>query len=126
MSQMSALATSRDLKAHFVGLANPTRLAIVSLLAGGEMAASEVARKLKLSQPLLSWHLRVMRRAGLVQTRRRGREVLATLNRKSIKEYQQLFNQFIGQSPQSAPIVFEEDAGSQVEKPEVKEIANAI
>jgi DNA-binding transcriptional ArsR family regulator len=123
---MSALATSRDLKAHFVGLANPTRLAIVSLLAGGEMAASEVARKLKLSQPLLSWHLRVMRRAGLVQTRRRGREVLATLNRKSIKEYQQLFNQFIGQSPQSAPIVFEEDAGSQVEKPEVKEIANAI
>ena len=126
MSQLSALATSRDLKAHFVGLANPTRLAIVSLLAGGEMAASEVARKLKLSQPLLSWHLRVMRRAGLVQTRRRGREVLATLNRKSIKEYQQLFNQFIGQSPQSAPIAFEEDAGSQVEKPEVKEIANAI
>ena len=123
---MSALATSRDLKAHFVGLANPTRLAIVSLLAGGEMAASEVARKLKLSQPLLSWHLRVMRKAGLVQTRRRGREVLATLNRKGIKEYQQLFNQFIGQSPQSAPIAFEEDAGSQVEKPEVKEIANAI
>ena len=126
MSQMSALATSRDLKAHFVGLANPTRLAIVSLLAGGEMAASEVARKLKLSQPLLSWHLRVMRKAGLVQTRRRGREVLASLNRKSIKEYQQLFNQFIGQSPQSAPIAFEEDAGSQVEQPDVKEIANAI
>jgi DNA-binding transcriptional ArsR family regulator len=126
MSQMSAVAASRELKAHFVGLANPTRLAIVALLAGGEMAASEVARRLKLSQPLLSWHLRVMRKAGLVQTRRRGREVLASLNRKSIKDYQQRFNQFIGQSPQSAPIAFEEDAGSQVEKPEVKEIANAI
>jgi DNA-binding transcriptional ArsR family regulator len=129
VNQISTLATSRELKAHFIGLANPTRLAIVALLAGGEMAGSEVARRLKLSQPLLSWHLRVMRKAGVVQTRRRGREVLATLNRKSILQYQQLFSQFIGQSPQSAPIAFGEDAGSQVAPepgPEVKEIVNAV
>jgi DNA-binding transcriptional ArsR family regulator len=126
---MSTLATSRELKAHFIGLANPTRLAIVSLLAGGEMAGSDVARKLKLSQPLLSWHLRVMRKAGVVQTRRRGREVLASLNHKSIVQYQELFNQFIGRSNQSASIAFEADAGTQVAPeagPEVKEIANAV
>jgi DNA-binding transcriptional ArsR family regulator len=123
---MSAVAESRELKAHFVGLANPTRLAIISLLARGEMSASDVARRLKLSQPLLSWHLRVMRKGGLVQTRRIGREVRCSINRKAIKEFQGRFNQFIGESPQSATIAFEEDAGGQVEKPEVKEIANAV
>ena len=51
----------RDLKTHFIGLANPTRLAIMSLLVEGERSAAEIARELKLSQPLLSWHLRVMR-----------------------------------------------------------------
>ncbi len=96
MSQMSVVATSRELKAHFVGLANPTRLAIVALLAGGEMAASEVARRLKLSQPLLSWHLRVMRRAGLIATRRRGREISCGLDLEAIREIQERFNDLIG------------------------------
>ena len=118
---MSALTTSRDLKAHFVGLANPTRLAIIALLVPGESTASEIARQLKLSQPLMSWHLRVMRRAGLVGTRRSGREVLCSLDRKSIREFQERFNQLI-REPQ---------AGSQpalsVAPPVTdKEIANAI
>jgi ArsR family transcriptional regulator len=92
---MSASATSRDLKAHFIGLANPTRLSIVSLLVSGERSASEIARKLKLSQPLLSWHLRVMRRAGLIDTRRSGREMWCSLDRRSIREFQERFNQLI-------------------------------
>jgi len=86
----------RDLKAHFIGLANPTRLAIMGLLVDGERSASEIARELKLSQPLLSWHLRVMRKAGLIATRRRGREISCGLDRDSIRAIQELFNQFIG------------------------------
>ena len=92
---MSSSPTTRDLKAHFVGLANPTRMAIVSLLVSGESTASEIARKLKLSQPLLSWHLRVMRRAGLIDTRRSGREMWCALDRRSIREFQERFNQLI-------------------------------
>ncbi|MGI8608350.1 MAG: ArsR/SmtB family transcription factor [Candidatus Dormibacteria bacterium] len=92
---MSAASTLRDLKAYFIGLANPTRLAIVSLLVDGEMSAAEIARQLKLSQPLLSWHLRVMRRAGLIETRRRGREIACGLDRPSIRAIQDRFNQFI-------------------------------
>jgi ArsR family transcriptional regulator len=123
---MSALAISRELKAHFIGLANPTRLAIVSLLAGGEMASSDIARKLKISQPLMSWHLRVMRKAGLIQTRRNGRVVRCSLNRKAIKDYQELFNQFIGASPTSEPMAFGDGQDSLVEQPDVKEVANAV
>ncbi|MEA2646128.1 MAG: ArsR family transcriptional regulator, arsenate/arsenite/antimonite-responsive transcriptional [Chloroflexota bacterium] len=123
---MNALANNRELKAHFIGLANPTRLAIVSLLARSEMTAADVARKLKLSQPLLSWHLRVMSKAGLVETRRTGREVRVSLDRKAIREYQQRFNQYIGESPQPPPAAVTDDAEPLVEKPEVKEIASAI
>jgi DNA-binding transcriptional ArsR family regulator len=123
---MSAV-TTRELKAHFVGLANPTRLAIVAVLATGEMTASDVARRLKVSQPLLSWHLRVMRKAGLIQTRRRGREVRCSLDRAAIKEYQARFNQFIGRSQAAADVeAFEEGEDRQLEEPDVKEIASAI
>ena len=126
---MSALTNSRDLKSHFIGLANPTRLAIVSLLTRGDLTASEVARRLKLSQPLLSWHLRVMRKAGLIRTARLGRELQVSLDRKAIKEYQRQFNEFISESPQpadAAAAVTVEDDSSRIETPEVKETANAI
>jgi len=112
----------RDLKAHFIGLANPTRLAIIALLVDEERSAAEIARELKLSQPLLSWHLRVMRKAGLIETRRRGREISCGIDRDSIRGLQELFNQFIespnaGANPAPRP--------KTVEKLN-KETANAI
>jgi ArsR family transcriptional regulator, arsenate/arsenite/antimonite-responsive transcriptional repressor len=118
----SSLTTARDLKVHFVGLANPTRMAIVSLLVSGERTASEIARRLKLSQPLLSWHLRVMRRGGLIGTRRSGREVLCSLDRKSIREFQERFNQLIREpeGETSGPALTVAPAVGD------KEIANAI
>jgi ArsR family transcriptional regulator, arsenate/arsenite/antimonite-responsive transcriptional repressor len=119
---MSALTTSRDLKAHFVGLANPTRLSIVSLLVSGERSASEIARKLKLSQPLLSWHLRVMRRAGLIGTRRSGREMWCSLDRKSIREFQERFNQLIREPARAVS----GQAMAETSPVGDKEIANAI
>ena len=99
---MSVLTSVRDLKTHYLGLANPTRLAIISLLARRELTASELARKLKLSQPLLSWHLRIMRKSALITTRRVGREVHCSLDRKGIREYQDRFNQFISENDRSA------------------------
>ena len=120
---MSAANTLRDLKAHFIGLANPTRLAIVSLLVDGEMSAAELARQLKLSQPLLSWHLRVMRRAGLIETHRRGREIACGLDRASIRAIQDRFNRMINMPPGITPVpALRPTVGDQVNK----ETANAI
>ncbi|MGH7639317.1 MAG: ArsR/SmtB family transcription factor, partial [Candidatus Dormibacteria bacterium] len=74
-----------DLAAHFVGLANPTRLQIVRRLAQvKEERVSDVALLLGISQPRMSWHLRLLRRAGIVKTKREGREVLCRLDRESI------------------------------------------
>ena len=51
----------------FAALGDPTRLAIVKLLANGPLRPSEIADALDQSRPLTSRHLRVLRKAGLVQ-----------------------------------------------------------
>ncbi|MGA9775532.1 MAG: metalloregulator ArsR/SmtB family transcription factor [Candidatus Dormiibacterota bacterium] len=76
-----------DLSTYFEGLANPTRLQIVERLAQvKEARVSDVALLLGISQPRMSWHLRLLRRAGIVLTRREGREVFCRLDRDSIAD----------------------------------------
>ncbi len=59
------------LDATFAALADPTRRAILTRLARGEVSVMELARPFKMSQPAISKHLRVLRRAGLIS---RGRD----------------------------------------------------
>jgi DNA-binding transcriptional ArsR family regulator len=53
----------------FQALAEPNRRAILAALAGGERSVGELERRLGLSQPSISKHLRVLRDAGMVQAR---------------------------------------------------------
>jgi DNA-binding transcriptional ArsR family regulator len=55
------------------------RLRIVRRLAQGEASVSELIDQIGLSQPLVSWHLGKLRLAGLVETRRAGRETVSRL-----------------------------------------------
>jgi ArsR family transcriptional regulator len=55
------------------------RLRIVRRLAQGEATVSELIDQIGLSQPLVSWHLGKLRLAGLVETRRAGRETVSRL-----------------------------------------------
>lgn len=74
-----------DLSVHFEGLANPTRLAVVEILARvPEMAVGELAERCRVSQPRMSWHLRILKSAHVISTRRDGREVLCRLDREAI------------------------------------------
>jgi ArsR family transcriptional regulator, arsenate/arsenite/antimonite-responsive transcriptional repressor len=69
-------AMLRDLRAYYRALGDANRLRIVQLLATeGERSVSDLGRRLRISQPLLSWHLARLKRAGLVRTARAGREV---------------------------------------------------
>ena len=76
--------------ARFSALADPIRLGILARLEdGAEHCVCELLRDSGVAANLLSYHLAVLRRAGLVVTRRRGRwvdyrlvpEVLAELRR---------------------------------------------
>ncbi len=71
----------RDLKIAVKALAGVTRLSMVYQLARHqEITVTDLTEMLGLSQPLVSWHLRKLRRAGLAQTRRVGRQVYCSLN----------------------------------------------
>jgi ArsR family transcriptional regulator len=62
-----------DLARRFKALADPTRVSIVNRLAGvGEVCVCELVADFDLSQPTISHHLKILRDAGLVESRRRG------------------------------------------------------
>lgn len=51
----------------FEVIAEPNRRAILSLLASSEQSVGEIERQLRMSQPMVSKHLRVLRDAGFVE-----------------------------------------------------------
>ena len=62
----------RMLVEALAALADPIRRELVDLLAGGELAAGELADRFPVSRPAISRHLRVLREAGLVTVAHRG------------------------------------------------------
>lgn len=60
-----------QLSLTFAALADPTRRAILSRLAAGEMSVTELAEPFDMSQPAITKHLKVLERAGLIS---RGRQ----------------------------------------------------
>lgn len=62
-------------------LADKVRLNIVRVLANSqEVNVTDLSQQLLISQPLVSWHLGILRRNGLVRTRRQGRQVYCWLD----------------------------------------------
>jgi DNA-binding transcriptional ArsR family regulator len=53
----------------FAIVAEPNRRAILSLLLSSDRSVGEIERQLRLSQPSVSKHLRVLREAGFVESR---------------------------------------------------------
>ena len=62
--------TEERLDAAFAALADPTRRAIVSRLAGGDATVGELAEPFDMSLPGISKHLKVLERSGLISRRR--------------------------------------------------------
>jgi DNA-binding transcriptional ArsR family regulator len=62
----------QNLDTAFSALGDPTRRAILSRLAGGEVTVMELAEPFAMSQPAISRHLRVLEEAGLITRRREG------------------------------------------------------
>lgn len=70
----------RELKAFHRALADVTRLQILRRLSQGPATVGDLIDLVDLSQPLVSWHVRTLRAAALVVTRRQGREVICELH----------------------------------------------
>lgn len=57
------------MESSFAIIAEPSRRAILSLLASSERSVGDLEVQLRLSQPSVSKHLRVLREAGFVESR---------------------------------------------------------
>ena len=61
-------------------LSDKTRLQIVMLLAGGERNVTSLCEELKLPQPTVSHHLGLLRMNGVIVNKRKGKQVIYTLD----------------------------------------------
>ncbi len=64
----------------FKALSEETRLQILTLLKNGEVCVCDIAESLKMTQPNISFHLGMLKEAGLIKDRKNGRWVHYSLN----------------------------------------------
>jgi DNA-binding transcriptional ArsR family regulator len=86
----------RTLRLIHKTLADVNRLRILQRLSEGEATVSELIARVGLSQPLVSWHLGSLRRAGLIQTRRVGRETVSRLVPEAFRTFAEYERRVLG------------------------------
>ena len=67
-------------------LADENRLAILNELASGERCVCDLMERIELKQPLLSFHLKILKDAGLITCRRDGRWCYYSVNAETVRE----------------------------------------
>lgn len=70
----------------FGALGEPSRLRIVEMLRGGPSSVGDLAETLKIRQPQVSKHLRVLSEAGLVAVEARARRRIYSLRAEPFEE----------------------------------------
>lgn len=88
---MPRAATTSD---AFNAIAEPRRREILSYLAPKERPVGDIVKSLRLEQPSVSKHLRVLKDVGLVRVRRHGRRMLYRTNVDAIKPVHQWTSTF--------------------------------
>jgi ArsR family transcriptional regulator len=85
----STAVTDRRRSAQlFHALSDETRLAVIEMLQDGERCVCDLQAALDAAQSRLSFHLKVLKGAGLVLDRKEGRWVHYALNRDAFVELQ--------------------------------------
>jgi DNA-binding transcriptional ArsR family regulator len=81
------MADSQNSALLFAALGDKTRLLLVSRLCdGGPMSITSLTVGSKVTRQAITKHLRVMGKAGLVRSTRRGRESVWQLNRRRLED----------------------------------------
>ena len=91
ISVMARAATTTD---AFNAVAEPRRRQILDVLAGGERPVNDLVTLLGLTQPLVSKHLRVLRKVGLVDVRDEGRQRMYRVNGQPLKPIHDWVSQY--------------------------------
>jgi DNA-binding transcriptional ArsR family regulator len=87
-------SVTRSSNATFSALSDATRRAMLDLLCQGSQPAGRIAKAFPISRPAISRHLRLLRRAHLVQERREGRHRVYQLNPGPLRAVDFWLNQY--------------------------------
>jgi DNA-binding transcriptional ArsR family regulator len=82
------------MESAFEIIAEPNRRAILSLLVSSQQSVGEIERQLRMSQPSVSKHLRVLREAGFVESTVDAQRRLYRLKPESLHEVDAWLAQF--------------------------------
>ena len=100
---------------HFLAFANPTRLRMLERLAKiGEVNVTDLALYMHMSQPRISWHVRMLRLGGVIRVRRDGRQVYCSLDVENIRRYRERLDQMLGMNQTQKMKVREEKVREEV------------
>jgi len=80
----------------FKAFCDENRLRILSMLRGGEKCACKLLEALRISQPTLSHHMRILCDSGIVSGRREGKWTHYRINRNGAEKAGKLLAEFTG------------------------------
>ena len=69
----------------FRALADPTRRAIINMLADGDRPIAEIAAAFDMTRPAVAKHLAILREGGVIAVEAKGRERIHRLNPQALK-----------------------------------------
>ena len=93
-----------DTAAVFHALSDETRLAVLEMLRGGERCVCDLQDAVDAAQSRLSFHLRVLKDAGLVTDRREGRWSYYALNPARFAAATAALGRLVSPAPRESPI----------------------
>jgi ArsR family transcriptional regulator len=73
-------------------LSDETRLKIFNMLADGELCACKILEDFDITQPTLSYHMKILSESGLVNSRRDGVWMKYSINEKNLEAIKQMFD----------------------------------
>jgi len=78
----------------FQAIADPTRRAILVLLATQSMTAGAIAKNFDVARPTISKHMQVLQECELIEGSQEGREITYTIKAENMKAIDQWLEQF--------------------------------
>jgi DNA-binding transcriptional ArsR family regulator len=88
------MRASRDVQPVFRALADPTRRAIIAMLAEGERPIADIAAAFDMTRPAIAKHLAVLREGNLIAVEQHGRERINRLNPRALRTAADWLNHF--------------------------------
>ncbi|HEY8423264.1 MAG TPA: metalloregulator ArsR/SmtB family transcription factor [Clostridia bacterium] len=68
-------------------LGDPTRIKIFDMLKEGKQCACEILEKFDITQPTLSYHMKMLTQSGLITAQKEGKWIYYSINQEVLKEF---------------------------------------